>query len=127
LSKRLTDTVSFTIGAGTREYMAPETLDYLSPDSTFAVDVWATGCIIYRLIAGKVPFPPGHSLIKYCQDGSNFPHDPHFDNGATDDGFDSIGSLLNAHPAQRPTAAQDLENAWLVSGKNRVSYSSMTT
>ena len=64
--------------------MAPEIPNFLDTDTsnaeyTNAVDLWAVGCIAYRLVTGVVPFPPGRSLMKYCEDKSQFPYEPLFD------------------------------------------------
>lgn len=119
LSKRLTDTTAFYTRGGTQSYMAPELLNYLSisADFTNAVDIWATGCIIYRLVAGIVPFPPGVSLMKYCEDKSQFPYDPLFDCGIRSGGSKFLRQLLIPHPKDRPTASEALRNDWILSGK----------
>ena len=52
-----------TIGTG--DYMAPEFFDMVEDDSidekstayTIAVDLWAVGCIIFKLFTQQVPFP----------------------------------------------------------------------
>jgi serine/threonine protein kinase len=99
--------------------MAPETLNYLGPaesEITNAVDIWAAGCIIYRLIAGAVPFPPGMTLMKYCEDRSKFPQHALFESEAKIDGSAFIRGLLAANPHERPTARDALRHEWLVSG-----------
>ena len=40
---------------GTLNYMAPEMLDHWH--ATLATDLWALGCIIFKMYTGKVPFP----------------------------------------------------------------------
>lgn len=97
--------------------MAPEILNVLgTSDSeiTNAVDMWAAGCIIYQLIAGVVPFPPGLALMKYCEDKSKFPPNTLFDSEAQSEGSSFIRGLLTA----RPTAAEALRHEWLISGKS---------
>ncbi|KAJ4457632.1 putative Serine/threonine-protein kinase mph1 [Paratrimastix pyriformis] len=46
--------------AGTPNYMAPETLNHASTDSTFKMgrpaDIWSLGCILYQIIYGRPPF-----------------------------------------------------------------------
>jgi serine/threonine protein kinase len=123
LSKRLTDGTAFHTKAGTQSYMAPEILNYLNmqefeEEYTNSVDIWAVGCIIYRLIAGAVPFPPGRSLVKYCEDRSLFPYDALLKSGITTQGSDFLRQLLNSHPGQRPTATQSLKHPWIIAGKS---------
>ena len=40
---------------GTVNYMAPEMIKEC--ESTLATDLWALGCIIFKMYTGKVPFP----------------------------------------------------------------------
>jgi serine/threonine protein kinase len=119
LSKRLTDTTAFHTRSGTPSYLAPEILNYLniSANYTNAVDIWAVGCILYRLVAGVVPFPPGPSLLKYCEDKSQFPYDPLFDCSIKSAGVRFLRQLLHCHPSDRPSAFAALRNDWILSGK----------
>jgi len=121
LSKRLTDTTAYYTRGGTQSYMAPEILNFLSigADYTNAVDIWATGCIAYRLVAGVVPFPPGPSLMRYCEDKSRFPYDPLLDCDLKKNGFNFLRQLLVPHPKDRPSASESLKNDWILSGLTR--------
>ena len=99
--------------------MAPEILDYLDTSSgeyTNAIDLWAVGCITYRLVTGVVPFPPGKSLLKYCEDKSLFPYDALLDSGIKSLCSKFIKALLEIGPKQRPSASQALNHAWIISG-----------
>lgn len=101
--------------------MAPEILDFLDTDVlngeyTNAVDLWAVGCITYRLVTGVVPFPSGKSLIKYCENKSLFPYDPLFDSGIKSSGSKFIRELLVAYPKERPSASQAINHTWIISG-----------
>ena len=40
---------------GTLNYMAPEMLDEWH--ATLSTDLWALGCIIFKMASGRVPFP----------------------------------------------------------------------
>ena len=40
---------------GTINYMAPETIDHSV--SVMETDLWALGCIIFKMLTGRVPFP----------------------------------------------------------------------
>ena len=46
-------------GMHTPGYAAPERLQ-VQPTCTAASDMWSVGCILYELIALRLPFPPGH-------------------------------------------------------------------
>ncbi|KAH8805450.1 WD40-repeat-containing domain protein [Xylogone sp. PMI_703] len=121
LSKRLTEITAFRTKSGTQSYMAPELLDYLDiprEEYTNAVDVWAVGCITYRLVTGIVPFPPGRSLFEYCKDKSLFPYDALLDHGVKSVCVKFIKELLQTSPEQRPSSSQALDHTWINSGSN---------
>jgi WD40 repeat protein len=122
LSKRLESTAYHTEG-GTQAYMAPEVLNYLDPNTrrvryTNAVDLWAVGCIVYRLVTGIVPFSPTPwPLIKYCKDKLLFPNGPLSSSGFKQESSCSsfIRELLAAEPKERPSATQALNHPWIIS------------
>lgn len=103
--------------------MAPEMLNYLDDDNdsdeyTNAIDLWAVGCIVYRLLTGKIPFPPGRLLMKYCSDKSLFPLDPLFDYGIKSEGAKFIRELLAPYPEDRPSASEALKHNWIAASKS---------
>jgi serine/threonine protein kinase len=107
---------------GTPHYIAPEILNYVDTDApsseyTNAIDVWAVGCITYRLVTGTVPFPQLPSLVRYCADRSRFPHVPLFNSGITRAGSEFIQKLLVIQPEERPSASQALSHTWITSGR----------
>lgn len=121
LSKKLTETTAYYTKGGTQSYMAPEVLDYLDTDTpsgeyTNAVDLWAVGCITYRLVTGIVPFPLGRSLLDYCRDKSLFPYSSLLDTGIKSSCSKFIKELLKTHPKERPSALQALNHMWIISG-----------
>jgi serine/threonine protein kinase len=127
LSKRLTDTTAYHTRSGTPSYMAPEVLGVLdasdsSSGYTNAVDIWAAGCIIYRLIAGHAPFPQIKALVKYCEDESLFPYDDPFGSKAEKEGSSFIRQLLVSDPNNRPSASQAAKHTWIISGKSQVLF-----
>lgn len=124
LSKRLTKTTAYRTKSGTQSYMAPEVLEYLDTDTrndeyTNAVDLWAVGCITYRLVTGVVPFPPGRSLVKYCEDKSSFPYDDLPDSGINPCSK-FIKELLEPYPQRRPSASEALDHTWIISGRLQI-------
>jgi serine/threonine protein kinase len=122
LSKRLTDTTTYNTLGGTLSYMAPEILNLLESGGscsnyTNAIDIWSAGCIIYRLITGVVPFPPGTSLMKYCENIALFPYDALFDKSSiTSEGVRFLRQLLMPRPDKRPSASRALKHNWILSG-----------
>mmetsp|Transcript_2332 Transcript_2332/g.6781 ORF Transcript_2332/g.6781 Transcript_2332/m.6781 type:complete len:822 (-) Transcript_2332:113-2578(-) len=51
---------------GTPEYMAPEMVNS-SPPATFTADLWATGVILYQLLAGTTPFKSGSPYLSFLK------------------------------------------------------------
>ena len=103
-------------------YMAPEVRGYLPTDSstssseyTNLVDLWALGCIIYRLVTGSVPFPGPRDLIYYCDDKFPFPDTELY--GITPAGAQFIRHLLQANPNNRLASSEALKHPW-VSGQS---------
>ena len=103
---------------GTYTYMAPEVLKFvprIDPtgiEYTNAIDLWALGCVVYRLARGVVPFPPGPgpSLGLYCENQSELPfHEIQF----TNLGLDLLIGLLMPYPWLRFTAQEALEHPWM--------------
>jgi calcium/calmodulin-dependent protein kinase I len=123
LSKRLTESTAYhSKSGGTLPYMAPEihpSLDnYTSNgDYTNAVDLWAAGCITYRLVTGVVPFPSGRSLWEYCEDKSSFPCDALLDSGIKSSCSEFIKELLESYPKRRLSASKALEHPWITTGR----------
>lgn len=108
--------------------MAPEILRYIvnattkAEGYTNAVDIWALGCIIYRLVKGTVPFPPGLSLVNFCGDETKFPsHGLEF----SELGIRFIRDLLRAYPSTRLTAQEALDHDWITTGRHSSPYTRM--
>lgn len=120
LTKRQTDETGLRTQTGTFAYMAPEILNYIPgiqvgrSKYTNAVDMWALGCIVFRLACGAVPFPPGLSLVDFCKDESKFPSRSL---SLSNDGTHFVRNLIKPHPAQRLTAQQALDHPWMKTGK----------
>jgi serine/threonine protein kinase len=99
--------------------MAPEILNYVpgvnpgSSEYTNAVDIWALGCIVYRLASGVVPFPPGLSLVTFCADDSTFPPQGL---ALSELGNKFVRDLIVPYPSRRLTAQQALDHAWTRAG-----------
>ncbi|KUJ23328.1 kinase-like protein [Mollisia scopiformis] len=115
LSKRLIDASVYRTAVGTQSYIAPEILRYLDSVSgyTNAVDLWSVGCIVYRLISGIVPFPPGADLFRYCQNKALFPGVSLVNSGISASGLLFVQQVLITEPAERLTVSQALQHPWI--------------
>lgn len=105
--------------SGSEGYTAPEIIGCLESAShveyTNAVDLWAAGCVTYRLITGRVSFFSGlRSLMKYCEDAISFSY-AHLDGEVKRSCHAFVGQLLKPQPIERPSASQALDHPWIAS------------
>jgi serine/threonine protein kinase len=101
--------------------LAPEVRHYVRDAGiengtyTNAVDIWSFACVVYQLLAGKLPFPRGAiDLIPYC-DGGAFPDGP-LEPHSSLMGINFIKSVLVPRPQLRLSAVNALEAPWLSAG-----------
>ena len=114
ISKRIQNQdTSLRTFTGTHDYMAPEFFGYVDDideersDYTHAVDIWALGCVVYRLCAGKVPFPSYPNLRplqRYSSGQSAPPEEALQSTGCHEKVVDLIMALLRPEPSLRPSA-----------------------
>jgi serine/threonine protein kinase len=120
LSKKQTDETVYRTQAGTEKYMAPELYCYVpalsseTSEYTNAVDIWALGCVVYRIITRAVPFSSLRSLYNYsiCKEELLFKIPSPM---AEAEAF--VRNLLAPHPAERLTASAALEHSWVITSK----------
>ena len=121
LCKKQTNKTAYHTQAGTQQYMAPELFHYVleldteTSEYTSAIDLWSLGCIIYRLIAGAVPFPSLLSLRNYCKDPLKAPLNMP---STMDDARKFVQGLLVPNPAKRLVPSAALESTWLTTSKS---------
>jgi serine/threonine protein kinase len=116
VSKRLSkdsSTVAQTI-VGSRGYMAPEADD--SDGYTTSVDLWALGCIVYRMVTGGLPFPTFYEVNCYRFGKRAFPRQELELVNLSNAGLAFIESLLKPDPEKRTTAELALKSDWITSG-----------
>ena len=114
ISKRIQNQdTSLRTFTGTHDYMAPEFFGYGDDvdeersDYTHAVDLWALGCVSYRLYTGKVPFPSNlnlRPLQRYCSGQTACPKEALQSSGCDEIVVGLIMGLLDPRPSQRPSA-----------------------
>ena len=111
---------------GTHDYMAPELFGYVpdqdeeSSEYTNAVDLWAVGCVVFRLYTQQVPFPSRENLSPlrcYCKriryKETLFPEEVLQESKVGEGAAEFILRLLEPRPERRLTAEAALETAWL--------------
>jgi calcium/calmodulin-dependent protein kinase I len=96
--------------------MAPELYYYVpglsteTSEYTNAVDIWALGCIIHRIMTRAMPFPSLLSLRNYSNGNGELLFRV-LSPMAEAEAF--VRKLLAPHPAKRPTASAALEHLWV--------------
>jgi serine/threonine protein kinase len=119
VSKRLSkdsSTVAQTL-VGSQRYMAPEVLSPGDSDGhTASVDLWALGCVVYRMVTGGLPFPTVHEVNCYRFGLRNFPGQELELVNLSNAGITFIESLVKADPEKRATAELALKSDWITSG-----------
>jgi serine/threonine protein kinase len=113
ISKRLSSakrTIAKT-QIGTTHYRAPE-MYRESTGYTNAVDLWALGCILYRMVTGSVPFANVQEVIGY----TGYPKPQLLlSQGFSKAGIAFIESLIHPDATKRGKAEQGLKNDWIAS------------
>ncbi len=113
----MNDQTALRTEVGTRDYQAPEFFGFMDSEEelhyTSAVDLWALGCVIYRLLTLEKPFPKTSSLRLYCNGTKDFPIEPLYAKDVSKDAVEIIRQLLRAHPPERLDAETALKSDWL--------------
>ena len=102
---------------GTYNYMAPEFFGYVGSadeerfEYTRAIDLWALGCIVYRLCIQTVPFPFYYNslpLKRYCEQTTLFPEQALLSREISKPFVALVKSLLRPEPSERLPAGAGL-------------------
>ena len=106
IAKRImNDQTALRTEVGTRDYQAPEVYGFMDSEEelsyTSAVDLWALGCVMYRLLTLEKPFPKPSSLRSYCHSMKEFPVEPMYAKDISENAVEFIPQLMRAHPPER--------------------------
>ncbi len=118
IAKRIMDDqTALRTEVGTRDYQAPEVFGFTDSEEellyTSAVDLWALGCVMYRLLTLEKPFPKPSSLRLYCYSMKDFPVEPLYAKDVSENAVEFIRQLMRAHPPERLDAETALKSDWL--------------
>jgi serine/threonine protein kinase len=119
VSKRLSKDSSTVSQArvGSEGYLAPEVLSTGNSDGhTASVDIWALGCVVYRMVTGGLPFPTVDEVYSYRFGIRGFPRQELELVNLSNAGLAFIESLVKVDPEKRATAELALKSDWITSG-----------
>ncbi|CAH4038966.1 striated muscle preferentially expressed protein kinase-like isoform X2 [Pieris brassicae] len=103
---------------GTKEYAAPEVLNY--EPLTTGCDMWSFGVITYLLLSGVMPFTGSNSSeVSTAMTLGKFNYDEPAFNNISHLAKDFINNLIQPRPACRMTATKALEHKWLKEGPSK--------
>jgi serine/threonine protein kinase len=120
ISKRVEDSTALRTVIGTLGFMAPEmlhiyALDEPEPTSDFfytaAVDMWALGEIVYRMLGNQPSFSDGRQLFNYVVKGLPLTADALAE--CSTESIDFIQQCMAPSPRRRILADAALEHTWL--------------
>lgn len=118
MSKRLTGSTVLDTRGGTVSYMAPEVRlcppmpsSAANTEYTNLIDLWALGCIVFRLITGTILFPHDGVFNDYYNDKIPFPEKELV--GLSSIGVEFVRQLLQVNPSKRISSSEALKHPWI--------------
>ncbi|KAH7116572.1 kinase-like domain-containing protein [Dactylonectria estremocensis] len=121
ISKRAEGTALRTM-IGTMDYAAPEVRGFVtdqspsSPDAfsyTFAVDIWALGELLFRMMAQRPVFPNWPDLFNHIVNRHPFPVATLKAAGASQECCSFVAECMAVDPKFRLTASEAAAHAWM--------------
>jgi hypothetical protein len=107
------DSTALQTEVGTQGYLAPEIAVESNEQYTNACDIWSLGCVVYKALTQKLPFPKYRDLDAFCS-GRSFPVGPLSSKNISFSGVSFLEKLLAVDPITRLTAELALECDWLM-------------
>jgi mitogen-activated protein kinase kinase kinase len=103
-------------------YMSPEVIKGENPGRAGAVDIWSLGCVILEMATGRRPWASldNEWAIMYNIAQGNPPQLPSPDQLSVH-GIDFLKKCFVRDPKKRASAAELLQNEWIVAIKSQVS------
>lgn len=110
---------------GSAGYLAPELLGYDSPKDTStscggsatyttAVDLWALGAIVTRLLVKKNLFDDFRLLRQYVEQQQEFPYKVFASSSVTTVCIDFLSLAMSGAASERPSAGDALQHPWVL-------------
>jgi serine/threonine protein kinase len=125
ISKRAEEgSTAFRTLIGTRGYLAPELFFWFPPGSqgppatgdssyTSAVDIWALGETVFRMITNRPAFGEPRDLYNYVVAGGPFPGNPLRQQNVEPSCYEFVESTMARSAVDRPTASNASNHAWV--------------
>jgi serine/threonine protein kinase len=79
---------------------------------TVAVDIWALGAIMFRLLNNRNAFGDPHRLARYVTAKGPFPRDGRLKQDVSRSCMEFLEHAMARSPKDRPTSHQALNHAW---------------
>ncbi|CAI7663088.1 unnamed protein product [Penicillium viridicatum] len=98
---------------GTLGYIAPELHGFTQAGSPYAVDIWAAGEILFRMLTKQPTFMNLGLLLNYVRDPKQFPSHQMVASKISQPGVEIILCLLNPTPDSRISAKDALQHNWM--------------
>ncbi|CAG9984320.1 unnamed protein product [Clonostachys byssicola] len=130
ISKRAEEeATAFRTLVGTRGYIAPEVIGIYCPEDiatiadssslyTVAVDLWALGAIMFKLLTHENVFAEPLELARYVTARRPFPRALVSEKGVSEACMSFLEQAMAHSPTSRPTSSQALAHEWLAELSN---------
>lgn len=105
---------------GKHNYMSPEIFANADNFDGFAIDLWATGVILYIMLTGFPPYDQASvtdQRFELIVTGRLVEQLHNWDIFVSDEAGDLLQSMLQLDPRDRPTLAQLMAHPWVARGE----------